>query len=255
MEVHHHPHVEKKNFKEYLLEGLMIFLAVTLGFFAENIREVYKEHEIANTYAGEMVQDLTADTAQLHAYIRYTSFATTAIDTFLQLFNKAAPKDIPSGKLYWYGLFGAAFRSFRPNDAAFQQMKSSGSLRFLNASIAQKIAQYDQLCRTVEATEETDYGIYVEVRKLRGQIFEFSYNSMANEIFRSNFQAATYDKQRADSFINSNPPLLTVDKVVFNEYAELVRSRFMSRKVIAADTLLSHATILLSEIKRVYEMQ
>ena len=39
MEVHHHPQVEKKNLKEYLLEGLMIFIAVTLGFFAENIRE------------------------------------------------------------------------------------------------------------------------------------------------------------------------------------------------------------------------
>ena len=39
MEVHHHPHVEKKNFKEYFLEFLMIFLAVTIGFFAENIRE------------------------------------------------------------------------------------------------------------------------------------------------------------------------------------------------------------------------
>lgn len=28
MEVHHHPHVEKKNFKEYFLEFLMISLAV-----------------------------------------------------------------------------------------------------------------------------------------------------------------------------------------------------------------------------------
>jgi hypothetical protein len=27
MEVHHHPKVEKKNFKEYLLEFIMIFLA------------------------------------------------------------------------------------------------------------------------------------------------------------------------------------------------------------------------------------
>jgi hypothetical protein len=40
MEVHHHPTVDKKNFKEYFLEFLMIFLAVTMGFFAENIREV-----------------------------------------------------------------------------------------------------------------------------------------------------------------------------------------------------------------------
>jgi hypothetical protein len=44
MEVHHHhPHVEKKNFKEYFLEFLMIFLAVTLWFFAENLREHIKD--------------------------------------------------------------------------------------------------------------------------------------------------------------------------------------------------------------------
>jgi hypothetical protein len=34
MEVHHHPnlHHEKKPWKEYILEGLMIFFAVTMGF-------------------------------------------------------------------------------------------------------------------------------------------------------------------------------------------------------------------------------
>jgi hypothetical protein len=36
MEVHHHPNVEKKGYKEYFLEFLMIFLAVTMGFIAEN---------------------------------------------------------------------------------------------------------------------------------------------------------------------------------------------------------------------------
>ena len=30
MEVHHHPQVEKKGFKGYFLEFLMIFLAVTI---------------------------------------------------------------------------------------------------------------------------------------------------------------------------------------------------------------------------------
>ena len=36
MEVHHHPDIprEKKHWKEYFLEFIMIFLAVTLGFFA-----------------------------------------------------------------------------------------------------------------------------------------------------------------------------------------------------------------------------
>src|SRR4051812_20361396 len=47
MEVHHHPdlHHKPKPWKEYLLEGLMIFLAVTLGFIAENIREHITEKE------------------------------------------------------------------------------------------------------------------------------------------------------------------------------------------------------------------
>jgi hypothetical protein len=38
MEVHHHPHVEKKNFKEYFLEFLTIFLGnVIIGKRLENI--------------------------------------------------------------------------------------------------------------------------------------------------------------------------------------------------------------------------
>lgn len=44
MEVHHHSHHPKK-WKEYFLEFLMLFLAVTLGFLAENYRETYIEHE------------------------------------------------------------------------------------------------------------------------------------------------------------------------------------------------------------------
>lgn len=41
MEVHKHPHhvTHKKKWNEYLLEFFMLFLAVFLGFIAENIRE------------------------------------------------------------------------------------------------------------------------------------------------------------------------------------------------------------------------
>ncbi len=41
MEVHKHPHhvTHKKKWTEYLLEFFMLFLAVFLGFLAENIRE------------------------------------------------------------------------------------------------------------------------------------------------------------------------------------------------------------------------
>jgi len=48
MEVLPHAHVEKKRSREYFLEFLMIFLAVTPGFFAENIREMIGNREKCN---------------------------------------------------------------------------------------------------------------------------------------------------------------------------------------------------------------
>src|ERR1700729_964926 len=71
MEVHHHPHVEKKNFKEYFLEFLMIFLAVTMGFFAENIREYFSNNERVAQLSRQMVQELKNDTATLDYLIDF----------------------------------------------------------------------------------------------------------------------------------------------------------------------------------------
>jgi hypothetical protein len=146
MEVYHHRHVEKKNFKEYLLEGLMIFLAVTMGFIAENIRENIVNHEKAEVFAASMKNDLKADTAQLKNYSKYYNIAANNIDTFMQLLAANDVQNIPSGKLYWYGLFAGAPGSFIPNDATFQQMKSSGSIGFFKYQTAIDVEKYDRLC-------------------------------------------------------------------------------------------------------------
>ena len=69
MEVHHHPHVEKKGFKEYFLEFLMIFLAVTLGFFAEGLRENISDHSKEKEYIVSIIQDMKKDSATLTNYI------------------------------------------------------------------------------------------------------------------------------------------------------------------------------------------
>ena len=69
MEVHHHPQVEKKSFKEYLLEGVMIFIAVTMGFFAENIREHFADKKSEKLIISALKKDLVKDTILLHDLI------------------------------------------------------------------------------------------------------------------------------------------------------------------------------------------
>src|SRR5689334_15825676 len=208
MEVHHHPKVDPdsprgKRFKEYFLEFIMIFLAVTLGFFAETIREDVTEHRRAKEFSKAMLRDLEADTAQLRSYRNYFDFAANATDTLQQLLTNAEPANIPSGKLYWYGLFGGAHRLFVPNDETFQQMKSSGSLRYFNEQVAAAVGKYDRLCRLILTNQLVDVNMYTEVRKLRAQLFQFKYNDIANTIYQTNLK--NFDYGRVDSFTKSGP--------------------------------------------------
>ena len=128
MEVHHHPQVEKKGLKEYLLEGLMIFIAVMMGFFAESLRERITENSRASEYAVTLSSDLKADTAELNEYVAYFKPGTANVDTLIKLLSAADPKQIPTGRLYWFGLFGGLHLLCTPNDATLLEMKSSGSL-------------------------------------------------------------------------------------------------------------------------------
>src|SRR5690349_25121155 len=68
MEVHKHPHhvTHKKKWGEYLLEFSMLFLAVFLGFVAENIRESSVERHQEKEYMRLMVEDLKKDTANIN---------------------------------------------------------------------------------------------------------------------------------------------------------------------------------------------
>lgn len=62
MEVHAHGHVpEKKKWKEYVFQFIMLFLAVFLGFLAENLRERGVEREREKEYIESLVTDTNND--------------------------------------------------------------------------------------------------------------------------------------------------------------------------------------------------
>ena len=74
MEVHHHPqlHHNSKPWKEYLLEYLMIVLAVITGFFAESLREHMSTKEKEKRYVNNYMEDLKKDTLECgeHYYFK-----------------------------------------------------------------------------------------------------------------------------------------------------------------------------------------
>ena len=132
MEVHHHPHVptHSKPWKEYLLEGLMIFVAVTLGYGAENIREHYVETKKAIISAGNLYVDVLEDSVRYEQILQKRFFQDSCYQIIKDIYKKEKTiKDIP----IFYLTYSTIILRSLPimNTIAMDEVKSSGTLKFI----------------------------------------------------------------------------------------------------------------------------
>ena len=71
MEVHHPHHpTHKKKWSEYIIEFVMLFAAVTLGFFAENVREHNIAKKNTNYSLVTLYKDIQTDSVKVSLAIR-----------------------------------------------------------------------------------------------------------------------------------------------------------------------------------------
>jgi hypothetical protein len=161
MEVHHHPDLGKKNFREYFLEFVMIFLAVTLGFIAEHIREHISEHKNAKILAQSLFEDIQKDTASLHFLIEFSKKKISAADSLL--ITAHSPRNSWVDKSFYRNML-PMFTSlpFKSTDGTYSQMKTSGTLRYLNQPHVNIFNAYNvQLQKTIYRDEVEDKGTWI----------------------------------------------------------------------------------------------
>jgi hypothetical protein len=144
MEVHHHPdlHHKKKNFKEYFLEFLMIFLAVTMGFIAENIREHIGDRGKEKEYIVSMIEDLKEDTAAITKHIIYRQDRRIKLDS-LSLLLKIPDYSNYTSLIYYYGRWVPKAYFFNANDGTMQQLKAGGMQLITHKNAVSAITNYD----------------------------------------------------------------------------------------------------------------
>src|SRR4051794_12566573 len=131
MEVHHHPQIEKKRFKEYLLEGIMIFIAVTLGFFSESLREHINNNEKENEYILGLVNNLEQDKEDINNTIQDNQKKLSSLDSLLSLASKNLSKPINKHLLYKYSVSVPFYSAFSSNNATMIQLKNAGGLQYI----------------------------------------------------------------------------------------------------------------------------
>lgn len=177
MEVHHHPdlHHKRKHFKEYLLEFVMIFLAVTLGFFAESLREHINDRAKEKEYMHSLIDDLKYDTAQYQQAINTIDILKPVLDSSYTNVKEAGRFNYTLlGK--WNYAIQETNVEYHPTLPTIEQMKSSGNLRLIeNKELGKQIAQYEALVKgSIELANNDVHSALAEIYAMENAFCDYT---------------------------------------------------------------------------------
>ena len=174
MDVHHHSHTARKKWTHYFWEFFMLFLAVTLGFFVENMREHYIEHKRGLQYIRSFVEDLKTDTAGFSHIITQYRLKETQLDQLYLCYDSI---NLKLGSICINKIYAATigFQDLIFTDRTLQQLKNAGGLRLLTEQDADSIIMYDQFLRYLLKVESTSLQeMQTRVRNTRNSVFAYS---------------------------------------------------------------------------------
>ena len=174
----YHPHGNHQNrkFKDYIFEFIMIFIAISGGFFMENIRESYIEHHREKEYIGSLIKDIEYDTTNLQYVLKNNRRQIKGIDSLISLLDIPIQKmNLPKLFLYTFTYLNN-FDEFTPHDITIIQLKNSGGLRLIrNKSVLDNIVlYYSEIDRFRETNEKVYKQLVDDNFKLEMMFMDFS---------------------------------------------------------------------------------
>ena len=166
MEVHHHAHDpaaphHKKNWKSYLWEFVMLFLAVFCGFLAEYQLEHVIEHQREKEYIESMIEDAKADTANISKAIVENTRRVLHLDSLANLCSSYSGKATEDSLLYRHYIYGLIHPAvISPTERTLIQLKNAGGMRLIrNKTAVDSIILYDDMAKKL-SDQRSFYELY-----------------------------------------------------------------------------------------------
>ena len=242
MEVHHHPDVEKKGFKEYILEGLMIFIAVMMGFIAESIRENITNNEHAKQLTIQLVRDLEIDTASLRDNAAFERIIDKRDDSLFDILQQPLEK-IDRKRMQSLILKAYSLKLFYPTLGTIAAIKNELHIKqFSNSKIAFYMTNYEDRAKVLKELED------IQKQNLANYIEGF----MKDHFTPVNMHAAFYNER---SVVNGDLRNLKQDDLMrFGVEITLIEG--FNKDLISYDKKLqANAVELINYIKKQYKLE
>ena len=232
MEVHKHPHhvMHKKKWTEYLLEFFMLFLAVFLGFVAENVRERFAEAAHAEEYAKSFLTDLKNDIVDLNRAAAADSLTHVMIYNLIEFINK--PIDGKGGEFYYLSRLSCGLYITDWNRSTINQLLSSGTLRYFNNNeLIKKVNEYNTLESSITSLQQGILELRNRAYVYRDQILKSGYQLIFIQL-KSEDAVAGKTNHMIDSLRAINIPLQDSNLNLLNSYANAILLTESSRELL-----------------------
>jgi hypothetical protein len=203
MEVHQHGHLHfKTKWQEYIFQFLMLFLAVFLGFLAENKREHGVEKNKEKEYIQSLIEDLRKDSSLTWSSAESIYEQVKQIDNLQTLFSP----DLISGsadmqKCYELSYYIRVYYTVSFNERTISQLISSGNMRLIKTKgVADSVMEYYSLIKSVNEQKQLYYN-YIN------KCLESMYNIYDIEFLRTNLENDSLKPAQvvASRFLTSDP--------------------------------------------------
>ncbi len=248
MHVHHHPDVRKKSFKEYLFEGIMIFIAVTLGFFAERIREGLTDHAKEKVFIQSMIEDAETDIINFDRAIEMNNKRVFKLDTIAnRCFSYGNPGNNDASL---YSVIKACIQHpdfVCPVERTMAQLKNAGGMRLIENKIAvDSIIFYDNMLKKV-VNQQDYYELHLKVLlDATEKMFNMTYFPLNPKTL----------KWESDPKAMSSAKLITRDKTTIIEFgnkAKILQGIVMFY-IVRLNEARQHAVNLIETLKHEYHI-
>ena len=244
MEVHAHSHTARKKWTHYFWEFFMLFLAVTAGFFVENLREHKIEKDREVEYIQSYIEDLQTDTAEIRRVITTHKRKLIVLDSFMLLLSNQKIKGYESD-LYFHVRRILRSTDFRNNDRTISQLKNSGGMRLIkNKKAADRMFDYQN---KIEGIEDSQLG-HANERKDMYPTIALMFNPFVFD------QMVTMDGINKPE---NNPPLLSYDPALQYTIAfyvhQLKGSNYILQKSL--ENLYNYAIKSIELLKNEYHLK
>jgi len=257
METHaHHLHkAPSQGWKHYFFEFLMLFLAVTLGYFVENQREHYVEHGRAKEYATSLVSDLQNDTTAINVHMKTARIYVAITDSLLSLSHQKL-EGRGAAVFSFYTRFAYWSVPVSWNRATFEQIKNSGSLRyFKNYQLLGKLMKYDIMVNDIRSESEA---VQARGNMLLNHINEILDPGMHYELSKNMLIALdTMSIQTRENYFSINVPSLETKRDEIRKLLNMtvVQQRNLRLNNIRLQRTKELAIELISDFKKEFHIE